>query len=579
MKHHCLFIAALMINCGCFSQSITSAFKIQSDGTERGTAICTDNSGNAITTGWFSGPADFDPSAATFSLTPNGGSTDIYLAKYDASLNYIWAIRLGGSQVDNSLALATDASDNIIVAGDFAGSMNLNGTFTPSTTINSLGSSDRNGFIAKYDASGTLKWGKSIGGVNKDIVQNIKTDAAENIYVTGYFGGIVDFDQSTNTFTLASNGGRDIFLAKYDAAGNFVWAFNVGGTISTAYEEGGQDLSVTGQYIYLTGNFEGTADFDPGAGTSNLVSNGSLDVFVAKYDTDGKYQWALGAGSANKHDFSYAIDLDANENVYISGGFEETADFDPSASTATLASGSVSAQDIFVAKYTSSGSFMWAIKAGGSSLVDDHAYDMEVTPQGDVFITGEVWGPADFDPSSGTANISTSNDQIFIARYSSGGNYVWAFEIGSTSGNGPADNGFGIHLANNGVLYVTGDFTGTADFDPGFGTTNLAVNNQGHAFVAAYGPAIVVGADNNELSRAVQIFPNPSHHKFLVSYPEHQGDPWSISITDLTGKQIFVQQDIVSATSTVDLTHFKQGLYFCTINCGKVTITKKLVIE
>lgn len=560
MKKLFFFLIVAVLSFSLNAQIYSNAFKIQSSGTDRGMRITTDNLGNVVTTGYFGGSADFDPGAGSASLTPSGLFEDVYIAKYDASLNYLWAVKFSTSGSDFPYALAVDASNNVIVGGD-------------------VSTNSRDGFVNKYDPNGNLTWSISIGGVNKDVVYGVNTDAAKNVYVTGYFSNTVDFDPGAGTYTLASNGGRDIFLAKYDSTGKFRWAFNVGGPITTAYEEGGQDLVIAGANIYLTGNFEGTADFNPAVATNTLTSNGSLDMFIAKYDTTGAYVWAMSVGSANKHDYSYGIDIDALENIYITGGFEETVDFDPAAGTATLASASVNAQDIFVAKYNSSGVYQWAFQVGGNTSVNDHAFDIDVTPTGDIYICGEVWGPADFDPSAGTYNINPSNDQIFFARYTSAGTFAWAFDIGATGSNGSADNGYGVKATATGSLYVTGDFNGTTDFNPGAGTANLT-SSGGDAFIGLYGTSIFVGINTVELDgTSVNAFPNPSRGEVNFFYTGFNNKEWSLLLTDVTGKHILKSENIKTETLNITTAGLRPGVYFYTITTESKTLTKKLIIH
>lgn len=542
------------------AQTYNNAFRIQSAGTDRGMGISSDNTGNIISTGYFGGTADFDPAAGSASLTPNGTGEDVYIAKYDAALNFMWAVKFGNSGSDFSYALDIDASNNIIVGGD-------------------LSQNNRDGFVNKYDANGVLLWSIIIGGSNKDVVYGVKTDAQKSVYVTGYFENTVDFDPGAGTYTLTSSGGRDIFLAKYDSSGAFRWAFKMGGPLSVAYEEGGRDIAISGPNVYLTGNFEGTSDFNPGASVNNLTSNGSLDMFVAKYDTTGSYLWAISMGSNNKHDYSYGIDIDAAENVYITGGFEETVDFDPSAGTYTLSSASVNAQDIFVAKYNQAAAFQWAFQVGGNTAVDDHAFDIDVTPAGDIFICGEVWGPADFDPSPAINLITPSNDQIFFARYSSSGSFGWAFDIGATSGNGSADNGFGVHATNSGMLYVTGDFSGTADFNPGPGTATLS-SIGGDAFLAVYGTSIVSAINETETSdKPFVVYPNPASDMVTFHNTEFANIPWSLAITDIAGKLILNIASISMANHVVNTGKLSPGVYFCNMKSGDKSVTRKLIVK
>jgi hypothetical protein len=560
MKKNLFTTAAFILMLAANAQVYNNVFKIQSSETEQGMRITNDKAGNVITTGSFGGAADFDPSNNSESLAPGSLSEDIYIAKYDASLNFIWARKFSTGGSGTPYSLATDASNNIIIGGDKS-------------------SNNRDGFVSKYDANGNLTWSISIGGTNKDVVYGVQTDDAKFIYVTGYFSNTVDFDPGAGTYTLSSKGGRDIFLAKYDSTGKLRWAFNTGGPISTAYEEGGQDIAISGADIYLTGNFEGLADFDASAGTGTLQSNGSLDMFIAKYDTSGSFIWAKSMGSNNKHDFSYALDLDASDNIYITGGFEETVDFDPSAASFTLASLSVLAQDIFVAKYNSSGLFQWAFQVGGNTSVDDHAFDIDVTPSGDIYICGEVWGPADFDPSPATYNINPSNDQIFFARYTNTGALTWAFDIGSTSGNGSADNGYGVHCASTGSVYVTGDYSGTADFNPLAGTATLSSSGS-DAFVGVYGNAAVVGVNEVEIYEdLVTVFPNPSKGIINVLYPGYTSSEWSVEITDLQGKLVSAAEHIRLKSCAIDIKNIPAGVYLCTVRTENELVSKKIVLQ
>jgi hypothetical protein len=175
----------------------------------------------------------------------------------------------------------------------------------------------------------------------------MQMDAAGSIYLTGGFQGTADFDPGVNTSTLNSMGDYDIFIAKYDNSGNYLWAKGIG---SINKDFGCAFQLDNSNNIYLTGYFSNTADFDPGAGVSNLVSQGNYDIFIAKYDSAGNYIWAEGIGGVNQDD-AFGLCKDASDNIYITGGFSGTTDFDPGANTATLSPAGMS--DVFIAKYSS----------------------------------------------------------------------------------------------------------------------------------------------------------------------------------------------------------------------------------
>lgn len=386
----------------------------------------------------------------------------------------------------------------------------------------------------------TFQWAKNMGGANAEVGYSIITDASGNSYITGSFQGTADFDPSSSTANLVSTGANDIFIAKYDVNGNYLWAHNIGGTGSDLGYSISTDMS---ENIYITGSFQGTADFDPsplstanltsngngdifiakydvngnyvwakrvggtaddyasgiinyslgtivltgvfqgtvnfGADTSiyNLTSNGSSDIFIASYDSDGSLKWAKNVGGGSA-DNSTSIARDVSGNIFITGYFSGNADFNPGIDVAALSSHG--SQDIFIAKYNSIGNYIWAIDMGGNS--SDMANSIATDASGNVIITGSFNGTADFDPSTNTENlVSNGNQDIFIAKYDDNGNYVWAFNLGS---NG-LDKGNAIATDLSESIYVTGSFKGTVNFDPAASSTLTAIGNS-DAFVAKY---------------------------------------------------------------------------------------------
>lgn len=176
--------------------------------------------------------------------------------------------------------------------------------------------------------SPSYQWAKSIGiTTDNSYGFAITTDATGNSLVIGQFGGTVDFDPGAGVANLSANGGTqpDAFVAKYTSAGNYVWAFQIG---SATLDDGYSITTDAAGNVHVTGDFTGTADFDPGAGIANLTSTGSYDAFVAKYNSAGAYQWAFKLGSSNP-DFGYGITLDNLGNVIVTGGLGGLADFDP----------------------------------------------------------------------------------------------------------------------------------------------------------------------------------------------------------------------------------------------------------
>ncbi|MBW4422621.1 MAG: SBBP repeat-containing protein [Myxacorys californica WJT36-NPBG1] len=433
-----------------------------------------DGAGNVYITGSFTGTVDFDPGAGTMTLTSVSGSDDIFVSKLDAGGNFLWAKRLGGSNVDQATGLSVDGSGNVYTTGTFQGTADFDpgeGTMT----LTSVSSHSTDIFISKLDAGGNFLWAKSLGGISIDRANSISVDGSGNVYTTGTFQDAADFDPGEGTTTLTSAGSTDIFISKLDVDGNFVWAKSLGGN-SSDFVRG---ISVDGSgHVYTTGYFSGTADFDPGEGTTNLTSVGSDDIFISKLDAGGNFLWAKSFGGSSS-DFANGISVDGSGNVYTTGFFTGTADFDPGAGTMTL-TGEPYSPDIFVSKLDAGGNFLWAKRLGGSDS-RDIATSISVDGSGNVYTTGYFNRTADFDPGAGTMTLTNAgSDDIFISKLDAGGNFLWAKRLGGSD----TDQATSISVDGSGNVYTTGTFQGTADFDPGAGTFNLATGGVTSIFLS-----------------------------------------------------------------------------------------------
>ncbi len=408
-----------------------------------GNGIAVDARGNSYVTGGFEGTATF----GSPTLTSNG-EEDIFIAKLDSDGNWLWAKKAGGSDDDDGSGIAVDARGNIYVIGQFYSTATFG-----STTLTSNGVTDI--FIAKLDSSGNWLWAKNAGGKTEDIGSGIAVDASGNSYVTGCFN-----TRATATFgstILTSNRISDIFVAKLDTKGNWLWAQNAGGTS----DDYGSGIAVDASgNIYVTGDFDVTATF----GSTTLTSNGYYDIFVAKLDSCGNWLWAQNAGGTSG-DYGSGIAVDASGNIYVTGNFYGDANF----GSTTLTSCGVT--DIFIAKLNSSGNWLWAKKAGGTS--SDYGSGIAVDASGNSYITGDFRGSATFGATTLTSN---GNWDIFVAKLDSRGNWLWAQNAGGTSG----DFGSDIAIDVNRNSYITGNFQGFATF----GDITLTSSGGNDIFVA-----------------------------------------------------------------------------------------------
>jgi hypothetical protein len=323
-------------------------------------------------------------------------------------------------------------------------------------------------------------WAESISDVGVEIGNSITTDASGNVYITGIFDGTVDFDPGAGSFPLTSAGSNDIFVVKLDPAGNFVWADAFSGTGDDRAM--GIAVDVSG-YVFLTGYFTSpTCDMDPGPGVQYLTNAqaGLGDIFVCKLDPNGDANWSFNIGSTGD-DVTTAITIDPSSNVYVTGYFDGTVDFDPSGANTTYMT-AVGNKDAFVMKLDAFGTFGWAKQLGGSS--DEYGHDIAVDVSGNVFTTGYFMGIVDFDPGVGNDDHnSLGNYDVFLSALDNSGNYLWAKTFGSSTGS---EQGMAITADLAGSVYVTGFFDGSTDFDPGTGTAIQAPTGTRNGFISKF---------------------------------------------------------------------------------------------
>ncbi|HRH12313.1 MAG TPA: hypothetical protein PLU73_12400, partial [Bacteroidia bacterium] len=324
-----------------------------------------------------------------------------------------------------------------------------------------------------------LIWARSSGTSSSEIARSLSVDANGNVYYTGTFQGTMDFDPGPGTFTLSSAGSDDIYISKMDVNGNFVWARSIGGGLADAPYAIATDQSAN---VYITGSYNGTVDFDPGAGVSNLISvAATYDAFVLKLDVSGNFVWARSVGG-NDSDHGFGLSVDASSNVFVTGYFNLTGDFDPGPGISNLTSAGT--DDVFILKLNGSGSFQWARAVGGTNV--DTGYSITTDAFGNVIVTGSFNQTTDFDPGIPVFNlVSAGGNDVFVLKLNSSGNFVWAKSFGGTS----EDEGRSVCVDPSGNVITCGFFEVSVDFDPGPGTYSLTSNGVLDAFISKLDPS------------------------------------------------------------------------------------------
>ncbi|MCB9272695.1 MAG: hypothetical protein H6564_01550 [Lewinellaceae bacterium] len=449
--------------------------------TDRGYAIAVDAIGNVYTTGAFTGTADFnpstDPNTGTYNLTAVG-NYDIFISKLDASGNFLWAKNIGGTFADYGNSITLDANGFLYITGFFQGVVD----FDPGNGVNNLTSAgNKDIFVAKFNISGDFVWAKRMGGTGDDEGYDITVNAIGNVGTTGYFRYTVDFDPGSGTSNLTA-GYYDVFVSMLDESGNFLWAKQMGGGFNGNGNSGsgGTGISMdTGGNVFTTGYFSGTGDFDPGAGTYNLTGGVTTDIFVSKLDASGNFVWAKHVGEGSSRGVGNDIALDLSGNVYITGSFRGTGDFNPSPFGTYSLTGD---DDILVYKLNNDGDFIWAKQMGGTW--DGKGTSIAVDANENVYTTGTFYGNGntsfDFDPGLGIYNLTSEGHyDIFISKLDAAGNFLWAKRMG---GGFFSENCNSLTLDPDGNIYITGSFWGTVDFDPGNSTYNLTSGIVGNTY-------------------------------------------------------------------------------------------------
>lgn len=254
------------------------------------------------------------------------------------------------------------------------------------------------------------------------------------------------------------------------------WALRAG---SSSLDYGSAVAADRAGNSYVTGVFKGTVDFDPSASVVSLISAQNGSMFIAKYDPAGRLVWAKIAGNPSNA-FSTieprGIAIDNGGNVYTTGTFQGTEDFDPSAATFSLAASD--GASAFVSKLDANGNLAWAKKLGGGS----HGNGIALDTLGNVYTVGDFTG-GDFDPGAGTFNMSGgSAGDVFVSKLDNTGGFVWAKQF---VGSGAVDIGNDIAVDSSGNVYTTGRFfAANTDFDPGPGVFPLTPTGNYDGFIS-----------------------------------------------------------------------------------------------
>ncbi len=463
-----------------------------------GLSIVTDLNGNCFITGSYYGPASFDSSTV---LDESG----TFIAKYNSGGKLLWANKISSS-VARGTDLATNSNGEIIGIDVFYDTAKFN----EQTIFTSKGGEDA--YFFKYNSDGVFQWARQISSEQTLAGNAIDIDSNNNILIAGNFLGIAHFDSST---TLSGSNGTsyfDAFIAKYNSNGDLQWAKRGGGKCN------GNGISTDGNNdILLTGSFADTINIDS---TTSLISSGYSDIFVLKYSPSGSLKWAKYAGADGSIASGQNITADANENIFITGNFYPSANFD---GFTTLTSNS-GIENAFFVKYNQEGDLEWANKVGTSGSFGSGVslgYGIDTDESDNVLVAGSFHGEAEFDESTSFISLGGKAD-AFVAKYSS----------------------------SDGSL-----------------VTNLNDNN------------LYTNPTNFYLE---QNYPNPFNPTTTIRYNLPQSGFVKLKVFDLQGREVktLVQENKSAGENSVlfEASNLASGLYVYRIEAGRYNATRKFLL-
>lgn len=504
---------------------------------DQGRAVTVDSVGNLYITGYFFGTVDFDPGIGIFNLV-SSGVNDIFISKLDPNGNLLWAKNIGNSQSQYANAISIDKFGDIYCTGYFAGPTD----FDPGASTYTLNGSGT--FILKLDASGNFIWAKNITGSSVNVGYSITTDNLGNIYTLGSMIGTTDFNPGTNSYIVNPTGNEDTYIIKHDNLGNFVWVKTIRANNAV---KGFSIITDSLGNIFCSGRFADTVDFDSGI---NIYQMSSINPssYILKMDNNGNFKWAKKIGGEGCY-----IKIDKYGNIYSTGSFIGTDDFDPSSNSYNL--NSLGNYDIFITKLDSIGDFIWAKSVGDYS--SDFSYAIDLDSLSNVYITGSFSSNTlDFDPGPGTFSLSTSSNSSYILKLNINGNFIWANNTG---------NGVGLNLTLDlfGNIFLTGYYSGTSDFDPSISVFNLTAADNGDIYVLKLGSTI---STINELEGIkFTCFPNPVNNNLNIV--SNNQELLSIKIFDISSRLLhYTIFEAKSYNEIINTNELLPGMYLLEIN-------------
>jgi len=483
--------------------------------TDVATAVATKGTGTIYVTGFTYSTSAIATSGAY--QTTLGGNYDAFLARFNSTGQLQWATYYGGTENDQAYGIAADDSGYVYIAGTTASTSAIATANAYQTSLDGGGDA----FLAKFNNAGNIEWATYYGGSNYDFGNGVSVDFAGNVYLVGNTRS-TDGIATSGAYQTSAGGGSDAFVVKFNSQGARQWGSYFGGP--GADDGNGVSADSLGN-VYVTG----------AATSQNLASNGAYqttngggtdDAFLANFNTTGGLQWATYFGGSG-YDLGQGVAADYSGNVYIAGYTSSTSDVASSGAYQTSMAG---INDAFIAKFSSTGSALWATYYGGTGA--DLCTAVTADRAGNVYITGNTTSTSGIATNDASQTVFGGSSDVFYAQFSSTGSQVWATYLGGSGGDG----GNGVSVDRSGNVYVAGyTHSATGLASGAVYQTTIGDTAFGDGFLAKFGvPG--TGIENVTATYEASLFPNPNNGDFILQFSDNETR--EVEITDALGRVV-----------------------------------------
>lgn len=515
-------------------------------------SICSDGQGNVYVTGNFNGDSISFGSTTLLNAGSSFSDYNVFLAKYDPAGNVLWAKSAGVTGYNQSFGAAADNDGNVYITGTFSGPQIIfeSDTLTCGIDTNCV-------FIVKYNTLGNVIWARKSTETYLAYGFGIATNSNGNFYVSGKFLGA---SMTLGGITLNNGGFFDnMFVSKFDTAGNIIWARTCSGGSGPGYGDGYGVATDANGNVFLTGDFSA-----PDIAFGNVIfsnPSGNYCTYLVKYDSSGTVQWAR-KSSGGLYNFSYKVVTDASGSAYIAGEFSNNPIVFGN-DTLQFSGGN---NDGFAVKYDDAGNVVWAKSFGGSA--DDAVHDVVRDATGNIYITGNFRSSQISIGGIVLNNTNGNRSDVYIAKMDGAGNVGWAISEGGNNN----DEGQHLAISGNSYLYASGLFNDTLDL----GSSTLYSKGLRDFYIGKLDlttSLIELGSPINEIA----IYPNPMTDGFTIGGFRFQaGD--EIKISDLTGKEVYKTKIPADASSvSVEELNLVSGVYLVELKSQGKTAVRKII--